>query len=186
MIAIDRDNHLLSEQRHNVGTLVKFFAGQRVDDDFEVAAKQPIPQIPGVCITKAQLKPIMPHLECGNKIDDLIRRYCAHDPKLEGHSLLLAYILRQALCLDSRLVDSFQVRADHLAELSQMREMAFSVKERSAKLSFQLLNCTRERGLRDVALFGCAREVQFLCDRQEISDLMHFHSCSLPPPLLKE
>jgi hypothetical protein len=40
---------------------------------------------------------------------------------------------------------------------------------------FQLLNRARERGLRDVALFRRAREVQFLRDGKKITDLMHFH-----------
>src|SRR5262249_49218015 len=43
------------------------------------------------------------------------------------------------------------------------------------KLAFELLDRTRERRLRHVALFRRAREVQFLRDRKKIADLMHFH-----------
>src|SRR6516164_2602676 len=57
-----------------------------------------------------------------------------------------------------------------------MREMAFAVKKRAAQFSLQLLNCTRERGLRDVALFGRAREIQFLRDGKKITDLVHLHT----------
>src|SRR6516162_480773 len=126
----------------------------------------------------------MPHLESRNKVDNLIRRYRAHDSKLEGHSLQLAEILREALCLDGRLVDSFQVRANHLAEVGEMREMAFAVKKRAAQLSLQLLNRTRERGLRNVALFSRAREIQFLRDGKKITDLVHLHTDTpRKPPL---
>src|SRR6516165_204558 len=118
----------------------------------------------------------MPHLQSRNKIDNLIRRYRAHDSKLEGHSLQLAEILREALCLDGRLVDSFQVRANHLPEVGEMREVAFAVKKRTTQFSLQLLNRTRERGLRNVALFSRAREIQFLRDGKKVTDLVHLHT----------
>src|SRR5262249_16172531 len=57
-----------------------------------------------------------------------------------------------------------------------MREMAFAVKKRAAQLSLQLLNRTRERGLRNVALFSRAREIQFLRDGKKITDLVHLHT----------
>ena len=78
--------------------------GSAVDDDFEVAGKQAIPQFLGVCITEPQFKPFVAHLESRNKIDNLVRRYRAHDSKLERHLLELTEILRQALCLDRGLV----------------------------------------------------------------------------------
>jgi hypothetical protein len=84
--------------------------------------------------------------------------------------------LRQPLCLDGRLEDSFQVGPNHLAEIGEMREMAFTVKERPTKLSLELLNRAGERRLRNVALFGRAREVQFLRNGEKITNLMHFHA----------
>jgi hypothetical protein len=78
--------------------------------------------------------------------------------------------------LGGRLVDGFQMGSNHFTEVSKMREMAFTVKKRTAKLSLQLLNRTRQRGLRNVALFSRAREIQFLGDRKKVADLVHFHT----------
>ena len=47
MTAMNCDDHLLLKQRHHVRALIELFARQRVDDDFEVAGKQAIPQAPG-------------------------------------------------------------------------------------------------------------------------------------------
>jgi hypothetical protein len=80
------------------------------------------------------------------------------------------------LYLDGRSEDCFQVGSNHLTEVGKMRKMPFTVEKRTAKLSFQLLNGTREGGLRNVALFSCTREVQFLCDRKKVTHLMHFHT----------
>ena len=62
-----------------------------------------------------------------------------------------------------------------MAEIGKVREVAFPVKEWATELPFQLLDRPRERRLRDVAAFSGAREVQLLCDREKITDLMHFH-----------
>src|SRR6516165_3485345 len=118
----------------------------------------------------------MPHLQSRNEIDNLIRRYRAHDSKLERHSLQLAEILREAFCLDGRLVDGFQVRANHLAEVGEVREIALPVKKRTAEFSLQLLNRARERGLRNVALFSRARKIQVLRDGKKVTDLVHLHT----------
>src|SRR5215831_15433300 len=117
----------------------------------------------------------MAHLQSSNEIDDLIRRYSAHDSQLKGHSLELLDILGQSLCLNSSLVHGFQMRAHHLAQLGEMRQVPLAVEKWPTKLAFELLYRTRERRLRHAALFRRAREVQFLCHPEEIPNLMHFH-----------
>ena len=114
-------------------------------------------------------------LQSSNEIDDFIRRYGAHDSQLKGHSLELLDILGQTLCLGGGLVHGFEMRAHHLAQLSEMRQVPLAVKKWPTKLAFELLDRTRERRLRYVALFRRAREVQFLCCPEEITNLMHFH-----------
>src|SRR6516165_6852293 len=117
----------------------------------------------------------MARLQSSNEIDDFIRRYGAHDSQLKGHSLELLDILGQTLCLDCSLVYGFQMRAHHLTQLGEMRQVPLAVKKWPTKLTFELLDRTRERRLRHVALFSRSREVQFLCHPEEITDLMHFH-----------
>src|SRR5215469_1236078 len=114
-------------------------------------------------------------LQSSNEIDNLIRRYGAHDSQLQGHSLELRDILGQTLCLYGRFVHGFQMRTHHLAQLSEMRQVSLAVKEWPTKLPFELQDRARERRLRHVALFRRAREVQLLSHREEITDLMHFH-----------
>src|SRR6516225_2925330 len=126
----------------------------------------------------------MARLETCNKVDHLVRRNRAHDSKLEGYSFQLTKILRQPFCLDGSLVDSFEVGSNHLTEVGEMCEMAFTVKEGTAEFSLELLNGPGEGRLRNVALFSRAREVQFLRDRKKITDLMHFHAGTPQAPLL--
>src|SRR5437016_1849148 len=120
----------------------------------------------------------MPGLERGNEVDNFVGRYRAHDAELEGHPLELAQILGQFFCLISGSVDKLEVRANHLTEIGEMREMALAMEKRPAELALQLLDGARERGLRDVGLLRGAREVQFLCDGEKITDLVHFHGAT--------
>src|SRR5262249_15646848 len=104
--------------------------------------------------------------------DDHLLRKQRHDM---GAVVEWLDILGQTLCLNSSLVHGFQMRAHHLAQLGEMRQVPLAVKKWATKLAFELLYRTRERRLRHAALFRRAREVQFLCHPEEISNLMHFH-----------
>jgi hypothetical protein len=66
-------------------------------------------------------------------------------------------------------------RAPVAAEFGQLRGGALAAKQVTAKLGFQLLDRPRQRGLRDVALVGGAREVQHARNREKIANLMHLH-----------
>ncbi len=63
-----------------------------------------------------------------------------------------------------------------LAERRQHGARPLAPEQVAAKLAFQQLDRPRQRGLRDVALLRGAREIERARDRQEISDLVHFHS----------
>jgi len=54
-------------------------------------------------------------------------------------------------------------------------EAALAMKQRAAQFLFQELDGARERGLRNVALFRGAREIEFLGHGEEITNLVHFH-----------
>src|SRR5215469_2736544 len=82
-------------------------------------------------------------LQSSNEIDNLIRRYGAHDSQLQGHSLELRDILGQTLCLYGRFVHGFQMRTHHLAQLSEMRQVSLAVKEWPTKLPFELQDRAR-------------------------------------------
>src|SRR5215471_1976000 len=56
-----------------------------------------------------------------------------------------------------------------------MRVSALAADQHSAKLLLELLNGTRQRGLRHVAAFGGPREIQGIAQGQIVSDLMKLH-----------
>src|SRR3974377_2372412 len=59
-------------------------------------------------------------------------------------------------------------------------ELADAPKQVAAELVFEVSNGASERRLRHIAPFGSPGEIQLIGRRQEISDVLHFHSCSLP------
>ena len=61
-----------------------------------------------------------------------------------------------------------------LTKLSQLGR-TLTPEKIAAKLGLQLLDCPRQRWLRHIARVGRAREVERVCDCEEIPDLMHFH-----------
>src|SRR5215471_18981048 len=67
-------------------------------------------------------------------------------------------------------------RQHALAQIRQMRELTLAPKQVAAEFLLKLLDGASERGLRDMTLFSRAREIQRACGRQEVADLMHFHS----------
>src|SRR5262249_48832146 len=71
-------------------------------------------------------------------------------------------------------------RIHALAELSQLRLRPLAAEQVAAELLLELLDRAGQRGLRDVTFLGSLGEIQLADRRQEISDLMHFHACSLP------
>jgi hypothetical protein len=54
---------------------------------------------------------------------------------------------------------------------------ALAAKQRSAELLFEELDGARQGGLRHIALLAGAGEIQLLGQREEVSNLMHFHDC---------
>ena len=56
-----------------------------------------------------------------------------------------------------------------------MREIALAHEQVAAKFRLQHLDGARQRGLRHIAFFGGAGEIENTRDCQEIADLMHFH-----------
>lgn len=56
-----------------------------------------------------------------------------------------------------------------------MRMLALAPQQLACELFLELPDGSGQGGLRDVALFGRAREVERARDRQEIADLVHFH-----------
>src|SRR6516162_4640248 len=83
VVSIDSDDHSLSEQRHDVRSLVRLFAGQRVNDSLEIAGKEAIAELPRACVAKPQFEPFVTGLECGDQFHDLIGRDGAYDAELQ-------------------------------------------------------------------------------------------------------
>src|SRR6516164_7187220 len=83
---------------------------------------------------------------------------------------------------ESAFVALLEQRQHALAELGQLGLGSFPPKQVAAQLALELLDRAGQRGLRDVALLGCLGEIELAHRRQEISDLMHFHSSNPSTP----
>jgi len=72
----------------------------------------------------------------------------------------------------------FQVQVLSPKEVSYFRgclAAALAMKQRAAQFLFQELDGARKRGLRNVALFRGAREIEFPGHGEELTNLVHFH-----------
>jgi hypothetical protein len=65
-----------------------------------------------------------------------------------------------------------------LAEIRELRPSPLATDQRPAEFLLQLLHRLAQRRLGDLALPGCAGEVQRPRQGQETSDLMEFHGSS--------
>jgi|ERR1700760_2297103 hypothetical protein len=68
-----------------------------------------------------------------------------------------------------------QQRQHAVAKLGDLRMRAFTPEQVAAQLFLELPNGARQGGLGNIAFLGGAREIERAGDRQEISDLVHFH-----------
>jgi len=68
-----------------------------------------------------------------------------------------------------------QQRLHAPAEIGHDRVRPLAPVQVAAEFVLQLADRARQRGLRDIALLGGTREVQRAGDRQEVTDLVHFH-----------
>ena len=73
------------------------------------------------------------------------------------------------------VVNRLKVWTDHVAEIREARRFPLAVKELPSKLLLEKLDGARQRGLRHIAPLACAREIQLLGHREEITNLVHFH-----------
>src|SRR5215469_12189445 len=63
-----------------------------------------------------------------------------------------------------------------LAELRQVRQCAVASKQLATEFGFKGLDGTRQSRLCHVAALRCLGQIERLADRQEVSDMVHFHS----------
>jgi hypothetical protein len=60
-----------------------------------------------------------------------------------------------------------------------MRQCAFASKQLATEFAFKVLDGTRQGWLCHVAALCGLGQIQRLADRQEVSDMVHFHSTTL-------
>src|SRR5271166_2216562 len=108
----------------------------------------------------------------GDEINDLVWRDRAHDPQFERP--LFRELPRQALRQPRVVVNRLKMWTDHVAKIREVCRFAQPVEEQPSKLLLEKLDSARQGGLRHIASFGCAREIQLLRHRKKITNLMHF------------
>src|SRR5262249_33011615 len=70
---------------------------------------------------------------------------------------------------------ALQHRKDFLAKVGELRQLALAVDQLATELLLELLHPLGQSGLRDVALLGCASEVECGRDGEKITNLMKLH-----------
>ena len=70
---------------------------------------------------------------------------------------------------------ALQHRKDFLAKVGELRQLALAVDQLAAELLLELLYPLGQGGLRDIALLGCAGEVECGRDGEEVANLMKLH-----------
>src|SRR5271166_1377774 len=63
----------------------------------------------------------------------------------------------------------------HVAKIREVRRFSLAVEKQPSKLLLEKFDGARQGGLRHIAPLGCAREIQLLGHREEITNLVHFH-----------
>ena len=110
-----------------------------------------------------------------DQVEQMARRDGAHQTEAERGSLQPDEILRLTLGALHVAVGLIEERLDLLTQLGEVRVGTFAVEQGAAQLRFERLDGARERGLRNFAALGRAREVQLLAQREKIANLMQFH-----------
>src|SRR3982074_2604806 len=82
-------------------------------------------------------------LDCGNEVDDLVRRDRAHDVDLEGGPLQPPLVLGQLLGGLGPLVHLAQMRLQHAPQLGGMRVATLAVEQRSSHLALSGLDASK-------------------------------------------
>ena len=117
----------------------------------------------------------MARAHLGDEVEQIGRRDRAHQPKAQRRLLQPDEFLRLALGVLGAAEDLLEVWLERAAQFGEVGVGALAVKQRAAKLFFQLLDGAGQRGLRNVGALRRAREVQLLAQREEVANLMHFH-----------
>ncbi|MGY4483166.1 hypothetical protein ACVWWR_002357 [Bradyrhizobium sp. LM3.2] len=100
---------------------------------------------------------------------------------LERRDVLALELLGPAthgLCRGQR---AFQHRKHFLSKIGQMSELAFAVNQLTTEFLLELLNPLGQGGLRNIALLGCAGEVERGRNGEEVANLMKLHELVVSP-----
>src|SRR5260370_9333215 len=71
------------------------------------------------------------------------------------------------------------MRPDHMAEVGEVCRWVIAAEKQDTELLVKTLGGVRQRRLRHIAPFACARKIQFLRQRKEVANVVHFHSIPL-------
>src|SRR5215468_10803102 len=113
-----------------------------------------------------------------DRIEDERRRDGGGEADLQWRDLLALELLGSATHRLCRGQCALQHRKDFLPKVGELRQLALAVDQLAAELLLKLLHPLRQGGLRDIALLGCAGEVECGRDGEEVASLMKFHGVS--------
>src|SRR5262249_8713845 len=107
-----------------------------------------------------------------DRIEDERRRDGWGEADLQWRDLLALELLGPATARLRRGQCALQHRKYFLSKVGEVRQLAFAVDQLAAELLLELLHPLGQGGLRDIALLGCAGEVECGRDGEEVASLM--------------
>src|SRR5262245_29494470 len=114
-----------------------------------------------------------------DRIEDERRRDRGGEADLQWRDLLALELLGSATRRLYRGQCARQHRKNFLPKVGELRQLALAVDQLAAELLLELLHPLGQGGLRNIALLGCAGEVECGRDGEEVASLMKVHGVFL-------
>src|SRR5437879_10833018 len=120
---------------------------------------------------------------CGlrDRIEDERRRDRGGKADLQWRDLLALELLGSATHRLCRGQCALQHRKDFLPKVRELRQLALAVDHLAAEPRLERLYPLGQGGLRDIALLGCAGEIEGGRDGEEVANLMKLHGLFCSP-----
>src|SRR3954469_20178067 len=143
--------------------------------DVDLPVKQELDEFLRCALAQLDMKSRNALCDLRDRIEDERRRDRRGEPDLQWRDLLAFELQRSATHRLRGGQCAFQHWKDFLAKVGELRQLALAVDQLTAELLLELLHPLGQGRLRDIALLGCAGEVECGRNGKEVAHLMKLH-----------
>src|SRR3954451_9763032 len=141
----------------------------------DLPLKQELDELLRCALAQLEVKSRDELCDLRDRIEDERRRDGGGETDLQWRDVLALELASSATHRLCRGQCALQHRKDFLAKVGELRQSALAVDQLATELLLELLHPLGHCGLRDIALFGCAREVECGRKGEEVANLMKLH-----------